>query len=113
MGATTSSYDFDAAATPIDDAASPFYVGDFTHNNNPIYPPSLTSADLMVTITGDIDGTAFSLTSTFTFAHNETTNDRRPATRPVQQFVPTSSRSSTARTCRKSSLSMGLNIRSC
>jgi len=69
-----SSYVFDDAVTPINNAASPFYIGDFTHNNNPVYPPSLTSADLMVTITGDIDGTAFSLTSTFTFNHNETTN---------------------------------------
>ena len=71
-----SSYVFTAAGTPITDALSPFYIGEFTHNNNPIYASGtmLTNADLQVHMTGTIDGTAFDMTSTFTFLHDETPN---------------------------------------
>ena len=73
-----SSYNFEAANVPIVDPGSPFVIGDFTHNNFPVFPPSITGADLTVTVEGDIDGQAFSLGGVFQFSHFETPNGANP-----------------------------------
>ena len=73
-GEGQSSYVFDATAVPITDPSSPFQVGTLTHNNFPIFPPSITGAELTVSVTGSVDGSTFSIGGTYAFAHNETTN---------------------------------------
>lgn len=52
---------------PLD--GSSFLLGTFTHNNFPIFPPSITGANLAVNFTG-----AFSKAFNFAFNHNETPN---------------------------------------
>lgn len=69
-----SSYVFTPEATPLLDVSSPFVLGQFTHNNFAIFGPSITSADLGVAVSGAVDGDAFSLSSLFSFSHNETPN---------------------------------------
>jgi len=73
-----SSYSFDAAGVPIVNPGSPFLLGDFTHNNFPIFAPSITGADLTVTVSGNIDGNAFSLGGVYRFSHLETPNSANP-----------------------------------
>jgi hypothetical protein len=55
-----------------------FDLGTFTHNNFPIFAPSITSATLEVTTAGTVDGAVFELTSTFIFDHFETPNNAVP-----------------------------------
>lgn len=72
-----SGYEFTAISTPSTVATSPFGIGAFTHHNLPIYASSvgsITSAVLDVTLSGNVDGTAFNLTSQFLFSHDETPN---------------------------------------
>lgn len=71
---TPSGYTFNAAATPQNNVASPFSLGEFIHNNFVIFGGSLLSADLSVSVSGTLDGTAFSLNPVFSFSHNETNN---------------------------------------
>jgi len=71
---SSSGYDFTAAPSPQADVGSPFHLGDFTHQNFPIYAPLLTSVDLEISIAGTIDGVAFAMTPSFTFGHLETLN---------------------------------------
>ena len=73
-GQGQSSYVFAATGVPVVDPASPFQVGTFTHNNFPIFPPSITGAELTVSVAGNVDGNAFTLGGTYAFAHNETPN---------------------------------------
>ena len=73
-GEGQSQYVFDATAVPITDPTSPFQLGTFTHNNNPIFPPSITGAELTVSVSGNVDGNAFTIGGTYAFSHNETTN---------------------------------------
>lgn len=72
---TYSSYTFSPTATPFA-AANPFALGNFTHNNYSISTSfaTLSNADLKLTITGNVDGQAFSITPTYTFTHDETSN---------------------------------------
>jgi hypothetical protein len=77
-GGQQSSYVFDAAITPINDASSPFFIGNFTHNNYPIFAPSITGADLTVTVLGTVDDVAFSLGGVYRFTHLETPNNANP-----------------------------------
>jgi hypothetical protein len=68
-----SSYAFNPVATPFV-AASPFNVGEFVHNNNPITGTPITSATLSLQVMGDVDGKDFMLTDLSIFQHNETAN---------------------------------------
>ncbi len=77
IGNGQSGYVFDGAAPPpfVANADVDFSLGTFTHNNFPVRPPSLDTAELLVTINvagfGDID-------TLFNFAHTETTNNANP-----------------------------------
>ncbi len=73
-GNPQSSYVFDVMTTPALNVSNPFDLGTFTHNNYPITGTFLQSVDLDITVSGDIDGTAFSIVRTFTFTHTETSN---------------------------------------
>ncbi|MGP9831338.1 THxN family PEP-CTERM protein [Marinobacter sp. NSM] len=73
-----SGYRFDSAATPAlvnEDVA--FNLGTFTHFNYPIYEPALTSAQLTVHSTLEIDGVEETVMSVFEFLHWETPNEDR------------------------------------
>lgn len=72
-GGPQSSYEFNAVATPFV-AVSPFNVGEFVHNNNPITGTPITSATLSLSVMGDVDGKAFMMTDLSIFQHNETPN---------------------------------------
>lgn len=75
----SSSYLFTPEAVPFSPAASPFDVGLFTHFNQPIGSgSSITGASLDLTVAGDVDGQAFSLSSTSVFSHFETPNNTAP-----------------------------------
>lgn len=70
-----SGYDFLSAETPITATAdgAAFALGDFTHQNWPIYAPSLTSINLLLGL--DIQGaTPAAISATFNINHNETPN---------------------------------------
>ncbi len=75
-----SGYRFEGIAPPqITDLEleESFLLGEFTHFNKPIYPPSITGATLEVTSLLTIVGSTteqVSLTSVFGFNHDETTN---------------------------------------
>jgi hypothetical protein len=82
-----SGYRFDGVAPPTQTgiaADTAFNLGTFTHFNNPIFSPSLESAELEVTINFDIIDefsnvlAGQSITSVFNFAHTETTNSANP-----------------------------------
>lgn len=78
-GGNQSGYRFDSAATPALVAENVnFNLGTFTHFNYPVYAPSLTSAQLTVDSTLDIDGVVETVTSVFEFQHWETTNSDNP-----------------------------------
>ncbi len=72
---------FESVALPAGPftAGDDFTLGTFTHNNFPIFAPSLESADLSVDIEGTFsdgtESTSFSLTSVFSFDHFETPNN--------------------------------------
>ena len=72
-----SGYDFLSAATPLNanSDGTPFALGAFTHHNFPVFPPSLDSIDLGLTVE---DIGIFSVTTAFNIAHNETSNDPGP-----------------------------------
>ncbi|MEM7076691.1 MAG: THxN family PEP-CTERM protein [Pseudomonadota bacterium] len=74
LGDGLSGYEFNAVTGLPSVVGSPFDLGEFVHNNFPIGAPSLESADLSVSITGNIDGLAFALNPVFSFTHFETTN---------------------------------------
>lgn len=87
-GAGQSGYDFtNPSPLPtgiVPDGAS-FDLGAFTHNNNPIFAPSITGATLEVDVTLDLRDTSDnsivgseSLTSIFDFDHFETPNNATP-----------------------------------
>ncbi|HJR70540.1 MAG TPA: THxN family PEP-CTERM protein [Gammaproteobacteria bacterium] len=73
-----SGYNFDDANTPVvvdtNVGSGRFLLGDFTHLNQPIFEPFLTSIGLSVSvdILGGIPGT---FTEIFTLSHNETPNN--------------------------------------
>lgn len=70
-----SGYTFAATGVPFSPVAeSTFTFGTLTHNNFPIYAPSLSSAVLDLTVAVDIGGTSQNLTAQYLFSHNETTN---------------------------------------
>ncbi|MEO1201280.1 MAG: THxN family PEP-CTERM protein [Pseudomonadota bacterium] len=76
-----SGYDFGVAATPIDrilppSPSTPFTLGTWTHLNNPILAPSLTSATLQLDAAVSIDGSSQGVFSfLFDFTHFETPNN--------------------------------------
>ncbi|NET56308.1 MAG: PEP-CTERM sorting domain-containing protein [Symploca sp. SIO2E6] len=73
----TSSYVFEGVSTTveIDDLIdTPFLLGQFTHNNFPIFPPSLESATLNIDFSLD----SFNQTFSFDFTHFETPNSDTP-----------------------------------
>lgn len=79
-GGDQSGYRFVGAAppsTPVSENTD-FDLGEFTHFNNPIFPPSLDSAVLEVTTNLTIDNVMEEITSVFNFTHNETTNSLNP-----------------------------------
>ncbi|WP_414575401.1 THxN family PEP-CTERM protein [Anabaena sp. CCY 9402-a] len=66
-----SSYVFNGENTftaPID--GTDFLLGTFTHNNFPVFPPSITGANLALSLSGDVNKTF-----NFFFNHNETPNN--------------------------------------
>jgi hypothetical protein len=72
-----SGYDFTGAAPPalIKEEDEDFSLGEFTHLNFPITGTSLISADLLVEIV--LDGYINPIISTFSFLHDETTNENK------------------------------------
>jgi len=72
-GSGQSSYTFEGAAPPAVTVGEgvDFSLGEFTHNNFPIFPPALASAELLVTI--GVDGFG-DIQTLFSFDHNETVN---------------------------------------
>ncbi|MCI2400412.1 THxN family PEP-CTERM protein [Aliiroseovarius subalbicans] len=68
-----SGFSFTSSSTPIVND-NPFEVGIFSHYNNPIYFTSLLSTDLLVNVTGSVGGIGFSLMSSFSLTHDETSN---------------------------------------
>lgn len=86
-----SGYTFVGAAPPTAGPFGPdvdFALGEFTHNNFPVFPPSITEATLEVETTGTVDGEAFALTSTFIFDHFETPNNGDPCAAGGDQPCP-------------------------
>jgi hypothetical protein len=85
-GGSQSSYTFAPAATPIPGLLpdNPFLLGEFTHNNFPIFAPSLLTAELTVDIEFDVlDGLGAvidtrMISSVFDFTHFETPNSDDP-----------------------------------
>lgn len=78
-----SSYLYTAAAPPpINNipAETPFLLGTFTHFNNPVYAPSITSAVLQITLGMTIPsgGANVSKVFNYTFNHDETPNGASP-----------------------------------
>lgn len=85
-----SGYDLDMAPTTVPAVSvpivqnvppntSPFFIGNFTHVNQPIFPNSITGIDLRIgfglTIDNAYQGIKF---FDFRFSHDETTNDADP-----------------------------------
>ncbi len=69
-----SGYNFTSSATPFTvQDQSRFVVGEFVHDNFPVFGPFLQSANLRVQFS--IVGVDRPITSTFQFFHNETLND--------------------------------------
>lgn len=83
-----SGYVFQSAAPPqftVEPGAS-FTLGEFTHDNFPIFEPSLLSAQLNITMDLGIGGTSLSEGPfTFSFLHQETPNEG-PDPRDIVQF---------------------------
>ncbi|WP_317055727.1 THxN family PEP-CTERM protein [Roseovarius rhodophyticola] len=78
-----SGYDFTGAATPLSaDPDELFILGTFNHLNFPVFPPSLVSADLTVSIEGMVENVGFAFDSVFSFDHFETPNNASPCAIP-------------------------------
>lgn len=76
QGGGQSSYNFTGAGGgSTQDANTNFSLGTFTHNNIPVFPPSLDTADLLVTI--DVEGFG-AIDTLFSFNHTETPNNANP-----------------------------------
>ncbi len=81
-----SGYNLDLAAPPpvpiiqnVPPNTSPFFIGTFTHVNQPVSPNSITGIDLKITFDINIDGTDIGFKDfVFHFAHDETTNNLDP-----------------------------------
>jgi hypothetical protein len=86
LGSGQSGYNLNLAPPPpvpivqnVPPNTSPFFVGDFTHVNQPISPNSITGIDLRINFDIVIDGTDIGFRDFFFhFAHEETTNDLNP-----------------------------------
>lgn len=85
-GAGQSGYDLDLAPPPpvpisvdVPPNTAPFFIGSFTHVNQPITPNSITGIDLRISFDIVIDGTSIGVKDFFFhFAHDETTNSLDP-----------------------------------
>jgi hypothetical protein len=80
-----SGYRYAAAATPlnvdvvVNGASSLFSLGQFTHFNNPVFPPSITSAQLTISYGVSVGLTSIgNYNAVFDFTHDETTNNLDP-----------------------------------
>lgn len=70
-----SGYSFVSSSVPFSPVPeSQFTFGTFVHRNFPVYPPSLSSAVLDLSIAVDIDGTGYTLSASYLFEHEETPN---------------------------------------
>jgi hypothetical protein len=81
VGTEKSGYRFDSVAPPPMPVAlgDVFKLGDFTHFNFQIFDPTITSADLALTLDLTVDGSSFSQGPlTFLFNHDETPNGFGP-----------------------------------
>ena len=83
-----SGYDFSRTipgTQTLPPAPTPFFpLGTFTHRNFPVSDPSLTSVQLDVVLTLNVDGVQTGpLNFTFTFNHVETPNSTRPCPYPT------------------------------
>ncbi|MBK5930583.1 hypothetical protein CCR82_08625 [Halochromatium salexigens] len=92
-----SSYVFVDNEVPIESIVPEdlFQIGEFTHNNFPIFPPSLDSADLQISLVIDIFddsdvkiGENLSVSSVFRFDHLETPNSADPCEAGGEQPCP-------------------------
>lgn len=74
-----SSYGYTNTGPVTQSSAGSFLIGQFTHTNGTIWASStqLRTADLNLTVSGNADGNAFSLNSSFKFAHDETLNEAK------------------------------------
>jgi hypothetical protein len=73
---TRSGYDFAQSGGITQTGAGSFLLGRYTHTNGTIWTPStnLKRSDLSLNLTGTANGQAFSLSSSFRLAHDETPN---------------------------------------
>jgi hypothetical protein len=86
LGSGQSGYNLDLAPPPpvpiiqnVPPNTSPFFIGMFTHVNQPIGPNSITGIDLEITFHIDVGGTDTGFHNFFFhFTHDETTNDLNP-----------------------------------
>lgn len=85
-GANKSGFNFNASLTPTTiTTETNFFLGELTHLNFPVFPPSVTSADLNISL--DLGGVLQSFAYTFT---NEETDNGSLSTCPAfqQSLVP-------------------------
>ena len=86
LGGGQSGYNLDLAPPPpvpiiknVPPNTSPFFIGNFTHVNQPVGPNSITGIDLKISFDIKIDGTDIGFHDFFFhFAHDETTNNLNP-----------------------------------
>lgn len=69
-----SGYDYESAGVVPLEENELFVLGTFNHLNFPVFPPSLDTADLAISMSGNADGVEFSFNSIFNFDHTETPN---------------------------------------
>ncbi|MCZ2078912.1 MAG: THxN family PEP-CTERM protein [Bryobacterales bacterium] len=92
-GGSQSSYVFDSDVPPplsveVPPTVTPWLdLGNFTHNNFPIRPPSLNSIELSLVLSMMVDGTPISQSFLYTLTHNET-NNVRPCAYPGTTICP-------------------------
>lgn len=77
VGGQRSGYRFDGVTSQsFTGDGSLFPLGDFTHFNEPIRPPSISNADLRVSLDFQSGGDSFSTSFPLVMNHNETPNTR-------------------------------------
>lgn len=75
-----SKYSFAAGSTVTSTTPGAFLIGAYSHTNGTIYSTSarIAGTDLDLTVSGAINGQAFSFDNMFRFTHNETLNSANP-----------------------------------
>jgi hypothetical protein len=75
-----SEYRFTGGPAVTSSTPGAFLIGAYSHTNGTIYSTSarIAGADLDLTVSGSINGQAFSFANSFRFTHNETLNSANP-----------------------------------